>query len=93
MFKLTVLSILGAAVWVWRPLFHGLLYRAVYSPGGVYVVLLPLLVAVVLFLAPPFGTDGTDIGIILAMSLGAYGIFLEERTLVQDAMMGDFNET
>lgn len=87
-------------VWVWRPMFHGIVYRMAYSPGGLYMVGVPLAVAVVLYFAPPFGDNlgeslsskGSILGgafvvmILIGGVLAVAGSAFEEKTLAQNTM-------
>jgi len=98
--KLLTVAILVTAVWVWRPLFHGLIYRSVYSPGGVYIILIPALVGLLLFLLPPIGRSKDDsfmvkgtivvvvlvLGLVAAVSIGFYGSLAEERAIADSTM-------
>lgn len=50
--KLAVLAIVGGGVWFFRPWFHGLVYSIAYSPFSLIAFGIPILIAVILFLAP-----------------------------------------
>ncbi|ERH04068.1 MAG: hypothetical protein J07HR59_01195 [Halorubrum sp. J07HR59] len=89
-----------AIVYVWRPVFHGVIYQLVYSP----TLLITLLVSIagVIFVFSGIGTeDGTSVSreaqisvlgsvVVAAVIIGAvYGLpagMVEERTLAQDTM-------
>lgn len=98
--KALIALVVVAVVWVARPLFHGIVYRAVYSPGGLYVLGLPILAGLILFFLPPLSDDKSEslskkgtyltgvfvVGLVLAMTLGFAGGLFEEKRLAQDAM-------
>ena len=98
--KTLILLVVLAVVWVARPLFHGIIYPTVYSPGGLYVIGIPLVAGLVLFFLPPLSDNKSEslskkgtylgivfvVGLILAFSLGFLGGMFEEKRLAQDAM-------
>jgi hypothetical protein len=98
--KLLVLLPVVGLLYVWRPLFHPVIYRMVYSPGGLYAVGLPVVVTVLLYLAPPLGDEEDSsagikivlvgvtvaVGIVLALALGGLGGAFEESHLANEAM-------
>lgn len=98
--KLLILLVGVAVLWVARPLFHGIVYPAVYSTSGLYMIGIPTIVGLLLFLSPPLSNDGESslkkkssyvgavfvVGIVLAVSLGFIGGMFEEKRLAQDAM-------
>lgn len=98
-----VLAVLLAAVlvYLWRPLFHGVIYRIAYSPGGLIVFGLTLVVGLFLFLSPPLKDTSADssaeakatmlgivfvIALILAFLYGVPASWAEEETLAERTM-------
>lgn len=95
--KIAVAFIFTGVLYWLRPLFHGIVYRAAFSPGMLFAVGLPFVVGVVLFFAPPFNnrdypskktivTGVFIVGLLFAIVLGGLGSLLEERKLSQQAM-------
>lgn len=97
--RLFVLGIVGFFVWWWRPLFHPIIYRIVYSPGALLALGIPIAVGVLLFVLPPFKSmensasfKGTIVGVVFVVGLvvailvGGAGAVVEERTLAQQTM-------
>ena len=98
--KLVTLLVIAAIVYVGRPLFHPIIYRAAYSPGMLILGGGTILVAVGLFMFPRMGDDfvesvmtkGMALGaafVILALIAGLYGIpasMFEERTIADQTM-------
>lgn len=98
--KLAVLAILGAIVYLWRPLFHGLIYPIFYSPAAAIGLGIPLLAAVLLFLLPKIRADRstsveaklsllvsvTVVAIVLALLIGIPSGMFEQRTVAEGTM-------
>jgi len=99
--KLGVLLVTVAVLWVVRPLIHPLVYGIMYSPGLLYAFGIPVVVAVILYLAPPLTSETRQssvenkavlvggvfaVGVALTFSLGLMGGFVEERTLAEETM-------
>lgn len=95
----TVVAIFSI-LYVIRPLIHPIVYRIFYSPGMLYMLGIPLLIALIVYLLPPVHVWGYDsissksgivitafgVGLILALTLGTAGALVEERSIAQDAM-------
>ena len=58
--KIAVLISLIGFVWFFRPWFHSLIYTAAYSPGFSIGLVPPLVVGIILFLAPPLDNIWTE---------------------------------
>ncbi|WP_460691625.1 hypothetical protein [Natronobiforma cellulositropha] len=100
--KLALLLAAVGVLYLVRPLVHGIVYRAVYSPGGLVVVGLTTVTAVVLWLGPaidrPYNTSLetklTILGGVFAFALLAGAVvgvpagMVEERTLAEETMDG-----
>ncbi|MCU4743899.1 hypothetical protein [Natronoglomus mannanivorans] len=100
--RISILLVVSGAVYVWRPLFHGVFYRMLNSPGGALVGGLTLLAVVVAFLAPPLDRSAVDsiqtkltlvgvvlvIGVVLALVVGIPANSLEQRTMAEQTMDG-----
>lgn len=98
--RVGIVAILAGIVYLWRPLFHPIIYRMFYSVAGVLLIGLPLLVAITLFVLPRFGPDlgqslsakATIVGVVLAIGLALSlliavpGAMVEERALAQQTM-------
>jgi len=56
--RLVILAIVLGALYVTRPLWHGLVYGMVYSPSGVVLIGGASLTALVLWFLPPWRLDG-----------------------------------
>jgi hypothetical protein len=55
--KVVLLAVATGIVWYWRPLFHWVIYPMRYSPIWAVGIGSTVLVAVLLFVAPPMGED------------------------------------
>lgn len=98
--RVTILLLVAGVVYLWRPLFHGLFYRMMYSPEGAITIGLTLLATVILLLTPRLGNDPvssattklTMLGIVVAVSLvlglivGLPAGMFEQRTLADQTM-------
>ncbi|MFD1642485.1 hypothetical protein [Halohasta litorea] len=69
-------------LYVLRPLVHGLVYPIVYSPTGLLVGGVTILVAVGLWLAPPLRTEGRDV------DGGSLGLFLSDSAVLKLYLVG-----
>ncbi|CAI49197.1 uncharacterized protein NP_2212A [Natronomonas pharaonis DSM 2160] len=96
---LALLAVVAAVIYVWRPLFHGLIYRVAYSPSLLILVGTTVVAGIALVFWPRMGEDplesavtkwsilGTIVVAALVLSV-AYSIpagMAEERSLAQDA--------
>lgn len=100
--KLIAFGLLFAAVWFLRPWLHGIIYTTVYSPMFLLLVGGSLLVALLLFFAPPIGETlgesmtskgtvlGVAVGVLLVLSLGVGFIAspVEQRTIAEQTLDG-----
>lgn len=98
--KIVSVLILAGIVWVWRPLFHWLFYSVAFMPTVTYVVGIPMLVGLVLFLLPAFETERSSsmsyktgilttvfgICLILGIVLGGLGGIVNDRTMAYETM-------
>ena len=100
--RLLIVTLLGAVIWWLRPLFHPVIYGIAYSPSTIYVVGIPLLTGLLLYLLPPFNVTKEDVssrdaktalfslsviaGVFLALTLGNLGGTFEDRHLATEAM-------
>lgn len=99
--KLIVFVAIVGIAYVWRPLFHGLFYRVVYSPGALLVFGLPILAGAILWFAPPLRSSNHEssvmnkltlvvivfgIGFALSLVVAVPGAMYEEKTLAQQTM-------
>lgn len=95
--KLAIALVMTGVLYWLRPLFHGIVYRAAFSPGMLFAVGLPFAVGVALFFSPPLDNREIPskvsiltivfiIGIVLALALGGLGSLFEERELSKEAM-------
>ena len=85
-------------LYLFRPLFHGIIYTMLFSPGGFYVMGLTVLSSFILFLYPPLSEDTAEsvakksyilgsifiIGIVLALTLGTLGSMFENDKLASE---------
>jgi len=98
--KIAILAGLVGFIWFFRPLFHSLIYATAYSPGFIIGLVPPLVIGVVLFLAPPLDNIWTESvmkkGMLLATVFmffvvigGIYGIgamMIAEKTVAENTM-------
>lgn len=98
--KLVALLVLIGIVYMWRPLFHGIIYRTMYSPGFAILFGITGIAALILYFLPTLGDDSFEsasnkgmvlgvvfvIALVLAMVAGLYAGMVAERTLAQDTM-------
>lgn len=96
-YRLFVLGGIAALVYMWRPLFHSIIYPAVFNPLMVFSVGIPILLTTALFLIPkPDGHKishtltlaGTifAIGIVIGLVLTVPSGLVEERALADRTM-------
>lgn len=100
--KLGVFAIVVGLIWVWRPLFHGIIYRVMYSPGMLFLIGIPLIAGLILFFMPPIERENSVdssvmsktylltgfviLGLVIALVGGVAGGMLENRTLAEETM-------
>ena len=98
--KLVLVIAVTALVFLWRPLFHPIIYRIAYSPGLMIGLGIPIFLGVLLFLAPPIGRDRSDsilnklmiftvliaVFLILGMLIGIPAAMFAEKELAQQTM-------
>ncbi len=98
--KLLVLAGVVGFVWFFRPWFHTIFYTMRYSPFGAIALGIPLIIAVILFLAPPIGNDressiiskGMIFGaffaffLVVGLVVGVVGGMYEQRTMAENTM-------
>lgn len=95
--RLLVIGVLAGLVYVWRPLFHGLIYGMAFNPGILIAVGIPLVIGVLLFIAPPFkGGEGSSLqrkgtvfGIVIAGALVIAIIYSIPAGMVQQETLAD----
>lgn len=80
--RIAVLLAVCGVVYLWRPLFHGILYPLFYSPTSIIVVGTTLLVATGLWLAPPLNTAGRQV------DGGSLSLFFSDSAITKLGMIG-----
>ncbi len=61
-----VLLVVIALVYLWRPLFHPVFYDMFHSPGAFIFWTVTVVGAVLLWMSPPFDTDGSGVSALMA---------------------------
>jgi hypothetical protein len=80
--RIALLTVACILVYFLRPVVHGLVYPLVYSPTGLLIGGVTILVAVGLWLAPPLKTDGRQV------DGGSLGLLLSDSAVLKLYLVG-----